>query len=346
MYPTEDKPQFGVYVKNQVELLKKNGYEFAIISIPTKGNKYLRYFKFFIRSLFYILIKGKSYDIVHAHYAFPPGLFALIHKSLYESKMIVTCHGSDIYKMPNKNKFVDWGIRKVMNKSDVIICVSKGLKSEIKARYKVDTNKIKVINMGVDTTIFNKQNKELTRSQLNLHNNTSIILYVGNFYKAKGVIDLISAFKSIDNTDKLLILVGDSTVDKDVENYIRANIINNILIVGSQPQDIIAQYMNAADVFVLPSYSEGFNLVTLEAMASEILLVVSDIKAFDYLDEDMAIKIKAGDVEDISNAIIKALSLSDPFKYIEKCKEFAVKNSIYSKCKEVSLIYDKFRGES
>ncbi|MFZ7133055.1 MAG: glycosyltransferase family 4 protein [Eubacteriales bacterium] len=345
MYPTQDKPQFGIYVMNQVKALEEMGYEFKIIGLKSKGNKFLRYLSFSMKGLIYALIRGKEYHIVHAHYAFPPGWFAMMHQKRFGSKMIVTCHGSDIYKMPKKNRWVQGIIGKILKSADKVICVSTGLKDEILKMYGIDHSKINVVNMGINTDLFTKQNKDLTRTQLNLSLSASIILFVGNFYKAKGILDLIDAFQKMHCKDKLLILLGDMTVDAEVYAIIKKNHHHNIMILPPVQQQMVAKYMNAADVFVLPSYSEGMNLVTLEAMATETLVVVSDIEAFDYLTEDMVIKVQVGNKENLTQGIEKALTLRRSTDYINNNRVIVNNNSIQQKSNEVSQIYEQLRGE-
>ncbi|MFZ7119653.1 MAG: glycosyltransferase family 4 protein [Eubacteriaceae bacterium] len=339
MYPTEDKPQFGIYVYNQIKYLELMGYKFKIISIKSKGNKYIRYLSFFIRGFIYALVKGKEYRIVHAHYAFPPGLFALMHKIRYKSKMVVTIHGSDINKMPDISKIADTCINRVLNNSNSIICVSENLKRKINEKYQVEYEKIKIINMGINNKMFKKDNIELTRTQLNLPHKASIILFVGNFYQAKGVLDLIEAFKLSTIKNKLLILIGDDKVELKVYNLVKNINQENIHIISPVAQSVVAKYMNAADLFVLPSYSEGTNLVTLEAISTQTLTLVSDIDAFDYLGKDTVLKFEVGNVKSLKEGLEKAFYIKDTSKYINNGRLVVTNNSAEEKSKEVALIY-------
>jgi len=341
MYPTKDKPQFGIYVYNQVKHLEKKGHEFKIVSLKSKGNKYLRYIGFFMRGLYHSTIKGKSYDLVHAHYTFPPGIFAMIHKKRYKSKMVITSHGSDINKMPDMSVIFDKLIKIILTYSDTIVCVSENMKNKVVQRYEIEESKIKVINMGVDTELFKKVNKNLTRSKYNLPADGDILLFVGNFYFDKGVLDIIKAFKRAQIPNKLLILIGDRNVELQTQKEIANINKENILILDPQPQATIVEYMNAADVFVLPSYSEGFNLVTLEAMATETVVVTSDIEAFDYLADDTVIKCKVGDIESLTKSIEKAMCLQkhEFTQYISNGMKIASENSAINKANQISTIY-------
>lgn len=340
MYPTKDKPQFGIFVYNQVIELEEMGYECKVISLQSKGNKYLRYLKFFVKGLFYSLIKGGSYQIVHAHYAFPPGIFAMIHKRRYGSKMIITAHGSDINKMPNKSHFVKKWIQKIIRESHKVICVSEELKYKI-LDWKIQEEKIQVINMGVNCSIFCKIDKEKARRELSLPIDKFIVLFVGNFYKAKGVLDLLKAFKKAPIPDKMLLLVGDLNVETQTTEEIYSEFEEDIKVIPPQSQQDIAVYMNACDAFVLPSYTEGFNLVTLEAMATETLVVTSDIEAFEYLEENTVIKSRTGDIEDLARCLERAYGLTDEEReaYIANGRKVAQENSAQEKAREVGRMY-------
>ncbi|WP_303860791.1 glycosyltransferase [Alkalibaculum bacchi] len=346
MYPTKDKPQFGIFVYNQVMELEKMGYECKVISLQSKGNKYLRYLTFLVKGLFYSLIKGGSYHIVHAHYAFPPGIFATLHKKRYGSKMIITAHGSDINKMPNKSPLIKKEIQKIIRESHKVICVSEELKHKI-LDWKIQEEKIQVINMGVNGSIFCKMDKEKVKHELGLPFDKFVVLFVGNFYKAKGILDLLEAFKKALIPSKMLLLVGDPNVETKTTEQIHSGLEENIRVIPPQSQQEVAKYMNACDVFVLPSYTEGFNLVTLEAMATETLVVTSDIEAFEYLEENTVIKSKTGDVEDLARRLEMAYGLTAEEKeaYIANGWKVAQENSAQEKAKKVGIIYEELFNE-
>lgn len=341
MYPTKEKPQFGIYVYNQVKILEEMGCRCKVISLKTRGNKYFRYLSFFLRALYYALLKGEEYSVVHAHYAFPPGLFALLHKKRFHSKMIVTAHGSDINKMPDKSSKIAFVMKKILEYADSIVCVSDSLKENIIKRFGVDDKKIKIINMGIDTKTFYKIDH--AKKELNLPYHKKIILFVGNFYKMKGVLDLVDAFQKMSYKNAILILVGDSTVEEETRRILKekAKDDKRIMLIDPQPQKIIAKYMSAADVFVLPSYSEGYSLVTYEAMATESLVVVNDLDVFKYLKEDTVIKAETGNIESLTIAIEKSLDVKHKSLYTTNGLEIALKNSAQEKATEIFKIYNE-----
>ncbi len=141
----------------------------------------------------------------------------------------------------------------------------------------------------------------------------------------------------------ILMLVGDPTVEGDTRKIIeqKAKEDHSIILVPPQPQKIVAKYMSAADVFVLPSYSEGYSLVTYEAMATETLVVVNDLNVFEYLKEDTVFKAEVGNVESLQIAIEKALQLKDKSSYTTNGLEIAMKNSAREKTIEVLKIYNE-----
>ena len=86
MYPSDKHPTFGIFVKNQVEMLRKAEVEVVVIAIdePGKGKvkTIMKYLSWFLRSFVYILRNRKEITLTHAHYVFPTGLISLIGKKM------------------------------------------------------------------------------------------------------------------------------------------------------------------------------------------------------------------------------------------------------------------------
>ena len=103
------------------------------------------------------------------------------------------------------------------------------------------------------------------RKQFSLNENTLLILFGGRFLREKGIIELLEAYRKVTEviTDTALILVGDGPLYEEVEK-IRSS---DVYLTGrlSYPDSLSA--LKQSDVFILPTYSEGFSTITLEAAA-------------------------------------------------------------------------------
>lgn len=164
----------------------------------------------------------------------------------------------------------------------------EGVKNDL-IRFKVTSKPLHVIANGnvngIDVDYFNpnqisETQKQSLRCELAINPSDFVFLFVGRLVADKGINELISAFTvlSATNKDCKLLLVGPLEKERDPLEKITLNKIEtnkNIISVGFQ--DDIRPYLSISDVFVFPSYREGFPNVVLQAGAMELPCIVSDI---------------------------------------------------------------------
>jgi glycosyltransferase involved in cell wall biosynthesis len=316
MYPSENSPTFGIFVKNQEVALVKEGVQadvLAITNASTKKQDVIRkYLSWIIRGIF-LLFKGYRYHTVHAHYVFPSGLIGLFFKLLWRSKLVVTAHGGDIDKMAKKSPLIQKVTRLILQRADFVIAVGQRLYQEIQDHYRVEPKKLLLLSMGVNRTIFRKiAENETMKSKINT--NSPVILFVGNITRDKGLIHLIKAFSLVKKqlAHAELHIIG-STKNKpfveELTSFIKKDSIEGITFHEPKPQHEIAEWMNAADVFVLPSFIEGFGLVALEAMACGTPVVASNVGGLAYLlNNGSGILVPPSDSKALSEGISQVLT--------------------------------------
>lgn len=298
MYPTEENKSFGIFVKNQVEALEKRGLlvDVAAITNPRSGKLQVmkKYLLWMLRILKVFILRGGKYSIVHAHYVFPSGLWGYFFKKIRGTRFIVTAHGGDIDKMARKSPFFFKWTKKILQEADHIIAVGNELYGTIVNEFEVPEQKVSIINMGVNRDVFKPLNKELARKACGLEENIIPVLFVGNIIKQKGLLELCSAFSKLIVTEPglRLYLIGpqkDQNFNEELNNYLQAhNILQYVQFLGVKDQKEIAQWMSAAEIFVLPSHIEGFGLVALEAMACGTAVVGTNVGGLKYLLADGA----------------------------------------------------------
>nr|WP_156645404.1 glycosyltransferase [Lentibacillus sp. JNUCC-1] len=311
MYPSKHSKTFGIFVEKQVEALKTKGVQVDVIAIrdPRKGKTFLlkKYIMFALKGLWNLMIYGKGYDVVHVHYIFPTGLLGILHKRLWKTKLIVTSHGGDIDQMSKKGSVIKKYTKKILDNADHIITVGEELKSNMEEQFSLNENKISVINMGVNRHIFHHRNRYEARQSLELPKEEKVILYVGNIIKAKGLDELVQAYKGLSNVieNPSLHLIGEPK-DAMYFNELKAKAAEEetIYFHNAMNQEEVSRWMAASDVFVLPSHIEGFGLVALEAMACGLPVVGSDVGGLHYLLGDGAgIKVEPNNPKDLAEKL-------------------------------------------
>ncbi|MDI6644892.1 MAG: glycosyltransferase [Methanobacteriaceae archaeon] len=273
---------------------------------PTINIKGLRGIIFTLTAIFKLLIMVKKYDIdlIHAHYIIPPGLIAVIAGKISKTPVVLTIHGTDIFILSRKS-ILKPVIKFILKNSAKIFVVSNAVKKEV---MKIDNveHKTKITWNAVDLERFNPNNKNLFKEKLGLELDKPIILFVGNLVSQKGVEYLIKAKKYI-KTDSYLLIVGNGPLQKELKTIVKNEDLKDVLFIG--PRDDVEMIMPQCDVVVLPSISESFGIVILEAMASGVPVVATNTGGIpEIVTTDVGIIVEPRNPMAIANAVDQILS--------------------------------------
>lgn len=136
-----------------------------------------------------------------------------------------------------------------------------------------------------------------------MNDHISEVVFVGHVQKTKGCIEIIEVAKRLRHIH--FSLVG--PVSDEIKNR---DIPPNLSLVGPVASNQVEQYLSSADLYLFPSYTEGFSLSLAEAMANGLPCIATDVGANrDMLEENGGIIVKVGDVESIIDAIEKIQSI-------------------------------------
>lgn len=197
-----------------------------------------------------------------------------------------------------------------------VICVSSKNKNESINLGLTNPKKCIVIPNAVDTSVFKVIDKKESRKKLNIQENSFIVAFVGWFNNRKGVLRVSDAIKKLkDNTIKSF-FIGGGEQQPDCEG---------ILFKGCVVHNDIPLFLNAADIFVLPTLQEGCCNSIVEALSCGLPVISSD-RAFnwDILNETNSIMVNPDNVEEIATAINK---LKNDEVFRKKLSEGALKTA-------------------
>lgn len=177
----------------------------------------------------------------------------------------------------------------------------------------VENKNIFVVPNGIKLEEFRiLPNKEIVENLYPEIKNKKIILFLGRIHPIKGLDILAKAFsKVLEKKRDIQLMIagpGNSSYKLQIVKILKEeNALNNTTFTGMLMGDIKLAALNKADIFILPSYSEGFSIAILEAMASRIPVIITKNCNFDEVEKIEAGKVINANVNELSNAIIELL---------------------------------------
>ena len=278
-----------------------------VFTAPTVNIKGIRGFLFSISATFKLLRMVRKYkiDLIHAHYVMPPGLIAVICSMFSGAKTAITIHGSDIFVLAHK-PILKSIIKFILKRSDYVFVVSDSLKDNaLKLGIDGLENKLSITYNAVDVERFRPDITSTLKKEIHIDSQKPIVLFVGNLVWQKGVEYLIRA-KEFLNVDAEIVIVGDGPLLEELKGIVEFEKMDGITFTGARND--IENIMPAADIFVLPSLSEGRPTVILEAMASGLPVVATNVGGIpEIVTEKTGILVNPEDSVGLAESIDKIL---------------------------------------
>ena len=208
---------------------------------------------------------------------------------------------------------------------------------------KIAENKVIHIPNIVDTSNFYPTPKDLAAKKLNKNPNKRYVLFVGRLTYEKGVQHLTNIMPELlrDFINTELIVIGDGTYKTELEKLAeRRNIENYVSFIGFVPNDKLKWYYNLADIHVLPSYSESFGAVLIEALACNTPSIGTNVGGIpEVLTNGVGILVSPKNEKELLNAIKTVFNGKfniDQGKRKEKLQEYSLDN-IGKRLKEIYI---------
>ncbi|HYY91650.1 MAG TPA: glycosyltransferase family 4 protein [Candidatus Dormibacteraeota bacterium] len=268
------------------------------------------------------LSQTEQFDLIHAH-DWVVGRAAVELKNKMHIPLVSTIHATEIGRGGNleddyRKKILE--IERLLAKqSQMIICCSNYMLDHIQNRLGAHSDNLRVIPNGVELSRFNNQNNSVGEHE------QKTVLYVGRIVREKGVFTLLEALAELRSRGKnvRLVFTGEGPLKKDLaREVLRRRLNDHVVFTGFVDEEKLVGLYASSDCFVLPSLSEPFGMVALEAMASRIPVVASDVGGLAEIVENRVtgIKVPPGDPHALADSIQQVI---DDQQLAERMKQNA-----------------------
>jgi D-inositol-3-phosphate glycosyltransferase len=277
--------------------------------------------------------EGKTYDLLHAHY----WLSAKVARTLEQKWNVPTIqmfHTLGLVKREVMDEDIDGESdirieieRDAVKKSAAVVAASEIELGELRRLYRADASRVAVIPCGVDPNLFHPVRQADAREKLGRDQCERIILFVGRIEQIKGIDVLLRALGLLFQrhpemrSDVCLLVIG-GALDRgddapETEKIVELRRLvhehrleSNVSFVGSRDQEDLALYYAAADLCAVPSLTESFGLVALEAMACGTPVVGTRVGGLQTVIENgqSGLLVPAGDDEALAKAMADVLT--------------------------------------
>ena len=274
-------------------------------------------------------------NILHVHYAIPHASAAVNAKQILATygidlPIVTTLHGTDITLL-GKDKSFKPVIEYAINMSDAVTVVSEDLKRETLEHFNIK-KEIQTIPNFIDLSLYQQQVDENLRSNF-ASKEEFIITHISNFRTVKRVGDVVKIFEKVNKEiPSKLLMIGDGPERIKAEELCRElGLDTKVKFLGKLR--VIEKMLAISDVFVLPSETESFGLVALEAMASKTAVISTNSGGITEVNIDgkTGFLSNVGDVDKMAKdtiTLLKNPQLLESFKTnaLAHANSFALKN--------------------
>ena len=268
LYPYPGAPDFGTFVRDEVESVRSLGVHVDVFFFDGHSSRW-NYRKAY--PAFWKTLGRGRYDLVHAHYA----LSGLVARAQIKAPVVVTIHGIEVV-LP----WVKEASRFLARTADAVIVTSRRVRNDL------GWDGAEVIPPGIDLDVFRPMPVLEARKELGLSPGKRYVLFAGKPRPEKRFLVIREAVKRLKERMP------------EVE----------LLVATGMPHNWVPLYMNAADVLVLASRYEGSPMVVKEAMACNLPIVVTDVgDAREIIAGTEGCYITDGSAEDMAEKLQKAI---------------------------------------
>ncbi len=255
----------------------------------------------------------KDIDIYHSP---SPDFINIRH-----AKIVVTIHDLVYKTYPEGHtaqtiETTEKQLKVIVEKADKIICVSQSTINDLLQYFPVDSKRISLVYQGVDKNIFyplGETERQLAKRRFAKKGiREPFILFVGTIEPRKNLQNLILAFSDLKRkrnfTGKLVVVGMKGWMVEWLQQTIeKFHLQDDIIFPGYIKDDDLRALYNLCDVFVFPSFYEGFGFPILEAFSCGAAVVTSNVSSCPEIAKDAAFRVNPYNPDEIGKAIMKVI---------------------------------------
>lgn len=283
-------------------------------------------------------------DLFHSpDYVLPP---------LRRGKRVLTIHDLSFLRYPEgADPRLRWYLTQAVPRSiaqaDLVLADSRNTKIDLIELLGVEASRVEVLYPGVEERFHPLDEESLAPVRARYSLDFPFILTVGTLEPRKNHVGLLQAYSFLRHPPRLVIAGGKGWLYEPIFQEVeRLSLEGRVFFLGYVPEEDLPALYNLADLFVFPSFYEGFGLPPLEAMACGTPVVTSNTSSLLEVVGDGALLVPPRDVEALAEAMEKVIgdpSLQEELrsKGLERAKRFRWGEA----AKRLLAIYKRVVGE-
>lgn len=265
------------------------------------------------------IAKRSNHSIIHAHdwLTYPAGIAA---KEASGKPLVAHIHATEFDRSgsDNVNREIFNIEMEGFKRADMIVAVSKQTKDKVVKKYSISPDKVKVVYNGIE---FNNNAAVIEHNLDRLkRDGNKIVLFVGRITMQKGPDYFVAMAEKVllYEPNTFFVVSGSGDMEEAMIKMVASRgLSGRFIFCGFLRGEELARVYKAADIFVMPSISEPFGLVPLEAMISEVPVLISKESGVSEI-LSTALKSHFWDVEDMADKVVSVLRHRKFKKHLSK----------------------------
>jgi teichuronic acid biosynthesis glycosyltransferase TuaC len=247
-------------------------------------------------------------DVVLSYWLYPDAYGAALIAGELGVPLVAGARGSDLRA---RDRISLWLTGRALRRARRLLTVSDDLKRIAVSGYGLSPATVTTIANGCNTAIFHPGDRPAERIARGIAPDARLLLYVGRLVPAKGLRELMAAWQRLAAADPQLHIafIGDGALRTELEGEARrSGMGERVHLPGTADAGQVAGWMRACDVFCLPSYTEGYPNVLVEALACGRPVVATPVGGIvEIVDEGNGLFVPPRDVAALADGLARAL---------------------------------------